>query len=608
MLFVLGSWAVEAVADADAGSGDAVPLAERHLPTAVNAPGTWSSAESIHWPVAALGISTRTAADGLFDEKESLGVFAVSAVDGSASWIRLPGFSLNRWGFAGGFNVSPDGEWIGWVRPQPSNGRSSSGRVAGWSVMNTTTGQVRQLEVPGFPWVRATMSDLEFSGDSRYLLTSYETPDQPKVSRSRGHQLVAWDVEDATATVLEEPGPYWLPNLGSAPTGVAWARGRKVFRVDPGAGDPTTVTLPQHVITASWGPDDASFAYIGRPSVRSKAPWRLYAGRTTADARRHPVDLPSGINAAQLLGWRDATHVVVGHYRSSVHVVDVVTGEVEAVDLGGYGEQVNAPYLAGALWQQPLVRPVGPDGTTDPRELWRWFSGALLVLIAGALLVRRRGRLGPKSPGRVAAEELQCARPTDLFDPVAAQPPFGPAYAVATALLLPLRPLATAATGLILVLVDVRLQGVDVIPDPVGWVIAALALSSLRTAHLGFYVAGMAAWLAVIPSVPEWFGASSPLISISIALVLLVAQYATCTAVMAVSPTREASASAIRWLTVVLSCALLLAIAAATAEPSMGVIAFVVGLADFAVSVWFLVLLYGVAKEATPNAVSHQPA
>jgi hypothetical protein len=429
--------------------------------------------------------------------------------------------------------------------------------------------------------VRATVADLAFSGDSRHLLTSYEAPDRPKHSRSHAHQFVAWDVQDGTPTVIEEPGPYWLPNLGSAPTGVTWARGRQVFRVNPGDDDKTTVTLPQDVVAASWGPDDASFAYIGGPSLKSSARWRLYAGRTVAESLEHPVDLPSGVNASQLLGWRDSTHVVVGDFLSTVHVVDVVSGEVEAIDLAGYGEQMNAPHLAGALWQQPLITPVAPDGTTDPRTPWRWFSGAVLAVFGGGLLFFwRRASTRREPPGR------------------------GLAYAGATAPPRPLRPLATAATGLVLVLIDFRIEGIDLIPDPLGWGMAGWALGSLQMVHRGFHIAGVAAWLAVVPSLPEWFGGKGTLIAISIALALLVVQVAACTAIIVERPRREPSASAIRSLAVGLSGALVLALAAAAVEPSVAVVALAIGLADMVVAVWFLVLLYGVAKDDSPQVAS----
>ncbi len=218
----VGSASAVLRADSDAVHRVDLSSQERHLPESVNAPGTWSDEEGVRGPVAALGIATRTRADGVFDEKQSLGLFAVSAVDGSASWIRLPGFSLDRSGFAGGFDVSPDGQWIGWERPHQSvRPGEMGGRVTGWAVMNTVTGAVRRLDDPQFPWVRRTVADLKFSGDSRYLLTSYETPE---AARSRGHQFVAWDVEDGSPTVIEKPGHYWLPNLGSAPRGVVWAR------------------------------------------------------------------------------------------------------------------------------------------------------------------------------------------------------------------------------------------------------------------------------------------------------------------------------------------------------------------------------------------------
>lgn len=357
---------------------------EPHLPTVVNAPGTWSDSEGVTGPVAALGIATRTRPDGLLDERQSLGVFAVSALDGRASWLRPPGLSLDRWGFIGGFAVSPDGRWVGWVRP---SGRSG---VRGWSVVDTETGRVRRLEVAGHDRVRRTTADLAFSGDSRYLLTSYELRHQPE---TRGHQLVAWDVTDGTPTLVEPPGHYWLPELGSAPSGVVWSRGRQVFRADPGTGDLTTVRMPRHVVEASWAPDDTGFAYLGRRSVDTPTPWRLYVGPTVAAARNNVVPLPRGLEPSQLLGWRDSTHVVVGHHRHTVHVVDIVTGEVEEIDLAGHGDQVNAPYLAEGLWQQPLAAPEEPEGLTDPRRPWRWSGGAAVLALGGGFLWRRRARV-----------------------------------------------------------------------------------------------------------------------------------------------------------------------------------------------------------------------
>ncbi len=102
------------------------------------------------------------------------------------------------------------------------------------------------------------------------------------------------------------------------------------------------------------------------------------------------MKLPSDVQPGQVLGWRDATHVVVGHHRRTVHVVDVATGDVEGIDMAGYGDQVNAPHLAEALWQQPLVTPVQPEATTGPAASLAGGGAAVLVVAAGALMGRRR--------------------------------------------------------------------------------------------------------------------------------------------------------------------------------------------------------------------------
>lgn len=360
------------------------PSAALHLPKVVNAPGAWSDDEAPTGPLAALGIAMRTRPEGLTGQRQQLEMFGVSAVDGRSSWIDLPGADIENQGFLGWFALSPDGRWIGWARQHaPRRPDALFGPLVGWAVMDTTTGKVRELADPAHPRLRATVNDLAFSGDSRHLLTSYETPRAPQ---TRGHQFVAWNIHDGTRTVLEEPGRYWLPNVGSAPSGVTWARGGTVYRADPATGRRSSYSLPQSVITASWAPDDRAFAYIGRPLDRNRGPWRLYAGRTLAEARDRAVPLEVG----QVLGWRDSRHLVVAHYGTIVHVVDVVTGDRVRIDMTGQGEIINAPLLAAGLWRNPLRTPAEPEGTTDPRAPYRWGGGVLLVLLAGALVLRRR--------------------------------------------------------------------------------------------------------------------------------------------------------------------------------------------------------------------------
>jgi hypothetical protein len=353
-----------------------------HLPTIVNAPGEWSDDEGPTGPLAALGLSMRTMPDGLTRDHQALRLFGVSAVDGRAAWVELPEIDWESRSLIGWFALSPDGRWIALSRERVR--RRGMPLLVGWTLMDTVTGEVRELEDPDAPRLQGTLNDLAFSGDSRFLLTSYEVPDAP---RTRGHQFVAWAVADGTPTVLEEPGYYWLPILGSAPDGVVWARGSTVYRAAP-SGARTSYELPRPVLAASFGPDDTAFAYIGHPPGRAPWTYRLYAGRSFAEARDRP--LPLDVDPGQILGWRDERHVVIGHYRTNVHVVDVVTGEVVELDMDGYGEQLNVPLLAADLWQTELRAPPEPDGTTDPRRPYRWGGGAVLGLLAGSIFLRRR--------------------------------------------------------------------------------------------------------------------------------------------------------------------------------------------------------------------------
>ena len=371
-----------------------VPFEAQHLPTVVNTPGTWSDDEGPTGPLAALGLAIRTEPEGLTGERQQLQMFGVSAEDGRSAWIDLPGVRVEDESLVGWFALSPDGRWIGWSRHERVEQLGEPAPLLGWAVMDTTTRRVRELVDPAAYELRDTAADLVFSGDSRYLLTSYERPNSPQ---RRGHRFVAWDVEDGTPTALEEPGHYWLPSHGSASTGVVWSRGSTVYREAPATGERSSYSLPQSIVTASWAPDDTAFAYIGPQVGRNRSPWRLYAGRTLDEARDHALPLPAGMHPSQLLGWRDNRHVVVGHSRTTVHVVDVVTGDVEELDLAGYGEPMNAPLLATDLWRNPLGRAGGARRDDRP---------------AAALpLGRRRAARAARRGVAAAAEAARTPRP-----------------------------------------------------------------------------------------------------------------------------------------------------------------------------------------------------
>ena len=65
-------------------------------------------------------------------------------------------------------------------------------------------------------------------------------------------------------------------------------------------------------------------------------------------------------------------------------------------------------------------------------------------------------------------------------------------------------PMGRVALGLVVVGLDLTWEGFDVIPDPLGWAVAAMALGELATRHRWFGVAARCAWAAALVSLVAW--------------------------------------------------------------------------------------------------------
>ena len=275
--------AVVLTAACSPSSGARDDSAEPRLPTVVNAPGTWSDDEGVRGPVAAVGIATRNHPRGVFGEIEGLDLFTVSAIDGRATWWHPPGDALPPdWPVPAAFAVSPDGRWLAWTTKGDGTRRGDSW-IAGWSIMDTASGEVRELRDPRSPEMSSPFPELAFSADSRYLMTTYQ-PVRPGSRGTLRRQLVAWEIATGEPTVLEEPGTREAWYVGSAPSGVVWSRGTEVFRADPATGERSSITLPEKVTVASWGPD-GSFAYADGGSS-------VHVGSSVEEAIEREVALP----------------------------------------------------------------------------------------------------------------------------------------------------------------------------------------------------------------------------------------------------------------------------------------------------------------------------
>lgn len=367
------------------------PPSELHLPRTVHAPSPW--AESTRdagppGPLAVVSLASRNRPDGLTGTWQATEPYGVSALDGSAVFLDLPGGRTEE-GYQLGYGtmaLSPNGRKVGFTHFAQDPGAAFP-HIIGWDVYDTVSGEITELRVPGMPEIRGIdVFEMRFTGDSRYLLTNYSPTGS---DGSRQDALVAWDVETGERVVVEGTGHHWLPDPGSAPEGVVWSRDRRIFTFHPGTGQTEVATMPNEVVTASFGPDGRALAYVGhRPSKPNEAvPWHLYAGESVDALARVP-----GLAPGLLLGWRGVHEVVVEGPGRGVQFVDVRTGEYTTSSLSLPRERFMGPLYAADLWRNPLVEGVEPSAAPDPRWWLRpplWVASALLAL-AGLLVARRR--------------------------------------------------------------------------------------------------------------------------------------------------------------------------------------------------------------------------
>lgn len=187
-----------------------------------------------------------------------------------------------------------------------------------------------------------------------------------------------------------------------------------------------------------------------------------------------------------------------------------------------------------------------------------------------------------------------------------------------------MHPLRWVAFGFLIVFVDIRLGGIDVIPDAIGWAIVAAGLLAVSAQHAAFRIALAAASLAlVVGLVTEYVLASTSTADGTVWSVLdsvatTVFVFATCTGMRdlarAAGDDRTATqAGIVRWLDVALTVVMLgVAAAAGFPEERIGIgsslalplLAFAA--MALAVVIWFLVLLFRSGR--TQHVVQTAPA
>ena len=154
--------------------------------------------------------------------------------------------------------------------------------------------------------------------------------------------------------------------------------------------------------------------------------------------------------------------------------------------------------------------------------------------------------------------------------------------------------------GFLLVILDFRFDGFDLIPDLLGWVIVLAGLMPLAGRSRGFAAAGAAAAVGVLLALPQQLSEPGPVIGLLEAVAETVLLFGTCTGVIALvaDPQVRRTANRIRGADggrTAVATAVSLAAGGGTAvsvDEAMVLPLLVLVLVGLGIVVWFLLFLW----------------
>ncbi|MBS43939.1 MAG: hypothetical protein CMH83_12410 [Nocardioides sp.] len=165
----------------------------------------------------------------------------------------------------------------------------------------------------------------------------------------------------------------------------------------------------------------------------------------------------------------------------------------------------------------------------------------------------------------------------------------------------PLRPLALVAWGFVVVIADLRFDGLDVLPDPLGFALVAAGLAQVRAHHPAYGVGAAAGALGVLISVPAVLGEPTGLLATLAAVAQTVVVFATCTALVATVPRVRGSADVLRWADLglmLVSASFAFALdSGSTGDDGLALTVAGLVLVALGVAVWFVVVVVRASQE-----------
>jgi hypothetical protein len=174
-------------------------------------------------------------------------------------------------------------------------------------------------------------------------------------------------------------------------------------------------------------------------------------------------------------------------------------------------------------------------------------------------------------------------------------------------------PLARVAWGFLIVVIDFRVDGFDVVADPLGWVLVLAGLLPLAGRSGWLTAAAVAAGAGFLLSIPQALAEPGPGLAAVHGLVETVLVFGTCTGIMQLVADRpRATANRIRWADLgIVSVGILVGLASGedtqVSGGAAGLVLLLV-LAALAVMAWFAIFLLGIQRHPGLAARPRVPA
>jgi hypothetical protein len=329
----------------------------------------------------------------------------VSARTGEYRFLDLPGRAFEAGSAA--LALSADGRRLAYAIADErfdDQRLGGPGRVGGVAVYDSVTGRITTHRVESR--LGLSLRGLAWAGTTVWF--DYFEIDEVRgdgFSRSSGGGTFRWSF---SGTGVASGEPQLLPGTeriapsspGAAPGGFIVGVGQRDFRVVVKDTVSHAFQLDADLEGApALSPDGRTVVGLGTsdPSTSDGTAPPIMAGTlpVTGAFDRGLVHLRAvpGVTAHEVLGWRDATHVVAmtyGNQGPRIDSIDVGTGAVRPLMVLSGTNWMPGKIVAADAWSAPVVAVTEPRWPPDPRP---FACAALLAAFAGAgYLLRRRRR------------------------------------------------------------------------------------------------------------------------------------------------------------------------------------------------------------------------